>query len=85
MANLLEELGNLLQEEANVKINRAMTLFIRSPEDLKNLALHMTGFKGELTAVNLREHFDTLELLDQIDDLIDNLESNLELEGIDTK
>lgn len=81
MENLLEQLGKQLQEEANVKINRAMELFIRAPQDLKNLALHMTGFKGELTAVNIREHFDTLELLDMIDNLIDNLESNLELEG----
>ena len=75
---LLEGLYDLLQAEANEKIKKAMQLFIRVDDVYKRVFLFGSGFTGELTAKNLREHFDTLELMDAIDDAIWNFEEELE-------
>ena len=74
----LRGFGDLLQAEANVEIKKAMDLFIRGDDDFKQLVLEKSGFRGnELTAANLREHFDTMELLDMLPDLIQNMENYL--------
>jgi hypothetical protein len=76
--DILVGFGELIQAEANEKIKKAMQLFIRVDDIYKRIILHGTGFNSELTAKNLRDHFDTLELLDMIDEVIWNLEDELE-------
>ena len=75
---VLCELNNLLQAETNEKIKKAMQLFVRVDDVYKRVFLFGSGFTGELTAKNLREHFDTLELMDALDDAIWNFEDELE-------
>jgi hypothetical protein len=77
MSEILEEFGKLLEAEANEKVKKAMQLFIRVDDVYKRIVLHASGFRGEITAVNLRNHFDTLELLDEIDGAIENMEMDL--------
>ena len=76
--NILKQIGDLLQTESNEKIKKAMQLFVRVDDFYKRVVLHGTGFSGELTAKNLRDHFDTIDLLDGLDDLIWNLNYELE-------
>ena len=75
--DILKEFYDLLQKEANVKINKAMQLFIKVDDVYRRVFFHATGFTDELTAKNLREHFNTLELMDMIDDVIFNFEDEL--------
>ncbi|MEJ1414250.1 MAG: hypothetical protein RPU13_13520 [Candidatus Sedimenticola sp. (ex Thyasira tokunagai)] len=75
---ILEEFGDLLEAEANEKVKRAMQLFIRVDDIYKRIILHATGFSGELTAKNLRDHFDTLDLMDGLDSCIFDMEDELE-------
>jgi hypothetical protein len=77
MSGILEEFGKLLEAEANEKVKKAMQLFIRVDDVYKRIVLHASGFSGEITAVNLREHFDTLDLLDELDGAIENMEMDL--------
>jgi Na+/phosphate symporter len=75
---ILKQFNDLLQSESNEKIKRAMQLFIRVDDMYKRIVLHNTGFSGEVTARNLKEHFEILDLMDEIDNLIFNLEDELE-------
>jgi len=72
------EFEKLLQEESNKKIKKAMQLFIRVDDAYKRVFIHGSGFTGELTAKNLRNHFDTMDLMDSLDDAIWNFEDELE-------
>ena len=54
-----------------------MQLFIRCDDTYKFIVLHTTGFTGELTAKNLREHFDVVDLLDGLDSLIEDMEDDI--------
>jgi len=76
--NILKQLGDLLQEETNVKIKKAMQLFIRVDDVYKRIVLHSTGFSGEITAKNLRDHFDVVDLMDGLDSYIWDMEYELE-------
>ena len=76
--SILKQIGDLLQQEANEKIKKAMQLFIRVDDVYKRIVLHGTGFSGEITAKNLRDHFDTIDLMDGLDDCIWNMEDELE-------
>lgn len=74
---LLNQLGDELQAEANEKIKKAMQLFIRVDATFKGLVLMKIGFSGEFTAKRLRDHFDTMDLIDGLDDVIENMEYEL--------
>lgn len=76
--SVLEEFGDLLEAEANEKVKKAMQLFICVDDVYKSIVLHATGFTGELTAKNLRDHFDTLDLMDGLDSCIFDMEDDLE-------
>ena len=75
--DLLKEFGELLEAEANEKIKKAMQLFMRCNDVYKVIILHETGYKSEITLINLRDHFYTLELLDMLDGPIENMEMEL--------
>ena len=68
----------LIDKERNPKIKKAMQLFSRSDDMFRRVFFHATGFRQEPTPENIREHFDTLDLMDQIDDVIWNFEDELE-------
>ncbi|EGQ7810311.1 hypothetical protein I6Y99_004352 [Vibrio parahaemolyticus] len=81
MSNLkyaLEQLNSKLQEEANQKIKKALELFFKCDDEMKVVVLHATGFKGELTFERIRDHFDTLDLMDNLDHAISEMEWDLE-------
>lgn len=78
-ANLfLEQLNQALQNEVNVKIKKAIDLFVRCDDQMKMIVIHETGFSGELNGRTLRQHFDTLDLMDELDICIQNMEEDLE-------
>ncbi len=70
---ILQQFNDALQAEANEKIKKAIQLFLRVDQTFRWLTLRMTGFSGELTGKSLREHFDTLDLMDGLDEVIENL------------
>lgn len=75
----LNELGDKLQSEADVKINEVVELYNKCPEDLKKFVCQMLRVPyGDEAA--LRETLDTYELMDTLDVVKDNIQSNLELE-----
>lgn len=76
--DLLKTLAETLQTEANEKIKEAIQLFIRSDMNMRLVTLNATGFSGIITAKSLRDHFDNLELMDLLDDVIFNLKDDIE-------
>ena len=81
----LTQLNDTLESTANKDIAYAMNLYYLADDDLKSLGLRLSGFGGEISDESLRSHFDTLELLDELTGLggyIDNMESNMELDGL---
>ncbi len=74
---ILREFHAALQAEANTKIKKAFDLFMRADESLRGIMLYNTGFSGDLTSKTLRDHFDMLDLMDGLDDVIGNMEYNL--------
>jgi len=76
--DFLKELALTLENEANEKVKKAMQLFIRCDDMMKRVVLHGSGFKGTLNAIKLRDHFDTLELMDALDSAIFDMEDDLE-------
>ena len=78
MDEFLEELRVLLEAEADKKVKEAMQLFIRCDDMMKRVVLHGSGFKGTLNAKKLRDHFDTLELMDALDSAIFDMKDDLE-------
>ena len=75
---VLEELSLVLEKEANSKIKQGMQLFIKSDNNCRAVFLHGTGFKGHLTAAALREHFESLDLLDSLDMILYDMKENIE-------
>ena len=63
--------------EASEKVTKAMHLFIRLDDFGKRCTLHACGFSGKINAVNLRDHFDTLDLMDGLDELISDMEDDI--------
>jgi len=75
---VLEQLIEQVEKEANEKIKKAMQLFIRCDDEMKSVVLYASGFRGQVTAKRLREHFDTMELMDSLDSAIEDMEFDLE-------
>lgn len=73
----LQQLNMEMESEENAQVKKAMQLFTRVDNIMKNLCLQMTGFVGPLSAIRLREHFQNLDLMDMLDDVIWNLEDEL--------
>lgn len=71
---ILNEFLDSTQAEVDEKVTKAMRLFVQCDGVYKGIVLYNTGFKGALTAESLREHFDTLDLLDQLDHAIEEME-----------
>lgn len=74
MNDLLQELGETLLAETNEKVKRAMQLFIKIDMAMKGVVLHASGFSGMPTAKNLRDHFDNMDLLDELDNCIEDMQ-----------
>ena len=74
----LKALNEQIEAETNEKITKAMRLFMQVDDVMKAVVLHATGFDNLLTAENLRQHFDTLDLMDGLDDCIESMEDDLE-------
>lgn len=64
--------------EVNEKVKKALELFKRSDNAMQATALYATGFKGVPDEKSLLAHFDTLDLMDQLDNFIDELEWDIE-------
>jgi len=75
---VLEEFSLVLEKEANSKIKQGMQLFINSDNNCRAVFLHGTGFKGHLTVAALREHFESLDLLDSLDMVLYDMKENIE-------
>jgi hypothetical protein len=66
------------EKASSEKVTKAMRLFVRLDGFGKRCTLHASGFSGRLNAVTLREHFDTLDLMDGLDILISDMEGDIE-------
>lgn len=80
--NILRVLSEELQQEADVRINHAMHLYKTCDKELRRLVNYHTGIKADATLEDIRETFDTLDLIDELDDVILNMETNLRLRGV---
>lgn len=75
----LADLNAQLEAETNEKITKAMRLFVRCDDTYKGIVLHVLGIDGPpLTAQRLRDNMDTLDLLDGLDSLIEDMEWDIE-------
>lgn len=77
----LSNLNVAIMEEVNPKLNKAMRLFSQVDDTMKGVVLHASAFTGELTAKNLRDHFDSMELFDSLDDMIEAMEEEIETQS----
>lgn len=59
--------------KSNEAIDEAVRLFGLCDAGMQYLTLAMTGFDGDVNPERLREHFDSLELLDHLDTAIFNM------------
>lgn len=80
--NFLGELAKTLEGEAETKITKAMRLWIRCDNNYKMLVLNLTGFDSRMlvcpcAAQHLRDHFDTMDLMDDIDSCIEEMEDEI--------
>ncbi len=71
----LAEFNDVLVAESNTKIDKAIRLFIRCDTTYKRIILHNIGLVT--SAQMLREKFDTMDLMDTLDDLIYDMEFEL--------
>jgi hypothetical protein len=83
---LLKQLAESLQKEADTKVTKAMRLWCRCDDTYKWLVLRLSGFNFNTVdpqnlAKQLREHFDTMDLMDELDSCIDDME--FEIDGYD--
>ena len=75
---VLEEFSLVLEKETNSKIKQGMQLFINSDNNCRAVFLHGTGFKGHLTVEALREHFESLDLLETLDIILCDMKENVQ-------
>lgn len=84
MANadeLLQSFNDALQCETDAKIKRALELWMKCDHTYKRIVLHSSGFSGDLNGKTLRDHFDTMELLDSLDSCIEDMEYDIAANG----
>ena len=80
---LLKQLADSLQKEADTKVTKAMRLWCQCDDTYKCLVLMLSGFNfsaldPQNLAKQLREHFDTMDLMDELDSCIDDMEFEIE-------
>ena len=81
LTDIQQALTNLdasLQKEQNDKVSKAIELFMRVDNTYKRIVFFSAGFSGEVSAEKLREHFEFLDLVDGLDELINDLEFELQ-------
>jgi hypothetical protein len=74
-SDVLAEMDRL-QAEASEKVSRAMHLFSQVDDTYKRVAL--LGWSGPKTPRGIRDYFDILDLMDELDNLIFDLEYEIE-------
>ena len=77
MHDMLKAFGDKLNQEANVRIDAALDLFNQCTDNEKEAVLAEIYFTDSPTTENLRDHFDTLDLLDTLDDAVQNMATRL--------
>lgn len=70
-----EHFSEILQAETNTKVDKAIRLFIRCDDIYKRIIFHNIGRVSN--AKELRDKFDTMDLMDSLDDLISDMEFEL--------
>lgn len=78
----LAELSKTLEGEADTKATKAMRLWIQCDSTYKMIVLHSTGFDSRMlvcpcAAKHLRDHFDTMDLIDELDLCIEEMEDDI--------
>ena len=82
----LAELSKTLEGEAETKVTKAMQLWIQCDNTYKMIVLHSTGFDKRMlvcpcAARHLRDHFDTMDLMDNLDLCIEEMEDDIRSSG----
>jgi hypothetical protein len=80
--DFLDGLAKTLEGEADTKVTKAMRLWIKCDNNYKMLVLHLTGFDRRMlvcpcAAKHLRDHFDTMDLMDDLDSCIEEMEDEI--------
>lgn len=78
LSNMLAE----IEQEAATKVTKAVRLWIQCDNNYKFAILNATGFDTRMLVCpcatkHLREHFDTMELMDELDSCIEDMESDI--------
>lgn len=76
-----KELSDTLESEASAKVNRAYELYLQCDDMYRSIVLHHIGLKDVPTEERIKECFDTLELLDALDHVIEEMEEDIEHNG----
>lgn len=78
----LQKFHDYLCGVADSKVTKAMQLWLRCDNNYKMVVLHATGFDTRMltcpcAAKHLREHFDSLDLTDDLDGCIEDMEADI--------
>jgi hypothetical protein len=78
----LQKFHDYLQGLSDTKVTKAMQLWLRCDHAYKMVVLQATGFDTRMltcpcAAKHLREHFDTMDLTDELDSCIEDMESDI--------
>lgn len=76
-----QTIGAEIIAESDAAIDAAMELFQRCTLNDQNKVLEATGFTGMATQENVRNHFDTLELLDLLEAAVSDMQDSIDTNG----
>jgi len=77
----LSALGDMLEAEATARVDNAMVLLTRCPEEVRHELLTSIGLSSSTDDGYLRDYLDTLDLLDDLEPFVVRIEEQLKLLG----
>lgn len=69
---------NRINRDTKSKIDRAYALFLKCDNGMKSTVIHGTGLSGPINEQTLRDHFSTLDAMNNLDFLIFDMEEDIQ-------
>jgi hypothetical protein len=79
---VLSALGDVLEAEANARVDNAMLLLSRCKEEVRHELLASVGLSPNAAEAYVRDYLDTLDLLDDLEPFVVRIEEQLKLAGL---
>ena len=80
--SVLSALGDMLEAEANARVDNAMVLLARCPEEVRHALLTSIGLSPNADEDYMRDYLDTMDLLDDLEPFVVRIEEQLKLAGL---